>query len=390
MVTRSPLTVFLAFLRLGCTSFGGPVAHLGYFRAEFVERRGWIDDSTFGECVAISQLLPGPASSQTGMLIGWLAAGFPGALAAWIGFTAPSAIAMTAIALALPHLAVGNRLHGLLLVAAAVVATAVVTMRASLAPDAPRMLIALATMALVLGVATPWAGPLAIAGFAVAGALFLHRRVAAAGTGLRLGVSRRAGAVAFGAFLCLLVVLGPAAGATRTPELVLAGEFFRIGSLVFGGGHVVLPLMQGELVGAGIVNGRDLLSGYAAAQAMPGPLFTLASFAGGVAYGGTLGWRGAAIATAAIFAPSFLLLASIAPFYATLARNERFRGALAGANASVVGLLAAALIVPIATTSIRTPLDAGVAVAAFCALQFARVPAWLLVLVAVAVAVLIR
>ncbi|HTX58878.1 MAG TPA: chromate efflux transporter [Verrucomicrobiae bacterium] len=388
-MTRSPLEVLLAFLRLGATSFGGPIAHLGYFRAEFVERRGWLDEAAFAECVAISQLLPGPSSSQTGILIGWIAAGPPGAAAAWAGFTAPSALLMTAIGLALPRLAIGDRLHGLLLVAAAVVASAVVTMRATLAPDPPRIALALGTFAAVLLAPAAWSGPLAIALCAGAGALLLHGKIASTPPAVDLRVSRRTGAVAFGAFLLVLVALGAAAAATHAPALVLANEFFRIGSLVFGGGHVVLPLMQSQLSSAGIANPQSILGGYAAAQAMPGPLFTIAAFAGAVAYGGALGWAGALLASLAIFAPSFFLLTAIAPFYASLASNGRFRSALAGANASVVGLLAAALVTPIASSSVRSWLDLLAVVVAFAALQVARAPAWLLVVIAAAVGIFV-
>ncbi len=387
---RSPLAVFLAFLRLGFTSFGGPVAHLGYFRAEFVERRRWLDDGTFGECIAVSQLLPGPASSQTGMLVGWLAAGPAGAVAAWLGFTAPSAVAMTAIAMLLPRFAAGNRLHVLLLIAAAVVLSAVVTMRANLAPDLERSAVAAVTFAAVLVLPYPWIGPLAIAASAIACAFLLHGRIPAVAPKLDLHVSRRTGALAFGAFALTAGALAIAAQWSRTPLVMLADECFRIGSLVFGGGHVVLPLMQSQLAASGIVGSSDILTGYAAAQAMPGPLFTLAAYAGASAYGGSLGWLGALVATVAIFAPSFFLLTSIAPFYATLALDERFRSALAGANASVVGLLAAAFVTPIARSSIRTWPDALVVAIAFAAVHVTRVPAWLLVAIAASAALVMR
>jgi chromate transporter len=376
MVTRSPLAVLAIFLRLGCLSFGGPIAHLGYFREEFVGRRRWLDDEAFSECVALTQLLPGPASSQTAMLIGALAAGPLGAAAAWIGFTAPSAVAMAALALAFPHAALANRIEGLLLVATAVVADAVVTMRSTLAPDATRLLLTLATFAAVLLIPVPWIGPVAIGACALAGSAILRGRVATTRPHLDFGVSRTVGIASLCALGATFVVLAAVARATLSPAAELANEFFRIGSLVFGGGHVVLPLMQSQLAHSGIVSQDAILTGYAAAQAMPGPLFTIASFAGACAFDGALGWRGALLSTVAIFAPSFFLLAGIAPFYKSLAQRDGFRAALAGANASVVGLLAAALVTPIATSAVHSILDAIVVVAAFAALRFARVPAW--------------
>jgi chromate transporter len=376
MVTRSPWVVLAVFLRLGCLSFGGPIAHLGYFREEFVGRRRWLDDEAFSECVALTQLLPGPSSSQVAMLLGSLAAGPFGAAAAWVGFTAPSAVAMATLALAFPHAALGHRIEGLLLVATAVVADAVVTMRATLAPDAARLVLTLATFAAVLLVPAPWIGPAAIGACALAGLAILRGRVATTQPRLDFGVSRAVGIASLCALGVTFVVLGVLARASHSPAAVLANEFFRIGSLVFGGGHVVLPLMQSQLASAGIVSQDAILSGYAAAQAMPGPLFTIASFAGACAFGGALGWCGALLSTVAIFAPSFFLLAGIAPFYKSLARRDGFRAALAGANASVVGLLAAALVTPIATSAIHSALDAFVVVVAFAALRFGRVPSW--------------
>src|SRR5579872_308877 len=297
---RSPFDVFLVFLRVGLSSFGGPVAHLAYFRNEFVARRAWLDDRTFGECIALSQLLPGPASSQTGMLIGWIAAGPVGMLAAWLGFTTPSAIAMTAIALALPRTTIGGGwLHGLLLVATAVVANAVATMRTSLAPDARRIALAVAVFALVLFVPLPAITPLAMLMSALAGTALLGERVPAAYPHLDLGVSRRVGIVALTLFVVMLIAFGAVAHVSASPLIVVADALFRVGSLVFGGGHVVLPLLQQQLAAAHIVSAQTILAGYGAAQAMPGPLFTLASFVGASAYDGRLGPLGACVATIA-------------------------------------------------------------------------------------------
>lgn len=378
----SVLEVFAAFLRLGCTSFGGPVAHLAYFRREFVGRRRWIDDGTFAQCVALTQLLPGPGSSQTGMLIGWLRAGAPGACAAWIAFTLPSAILMGVLGAALPHAAMDTgRLHGLLLVAAAVVAAALVSMRAALAPDPIRLCIAFAIMALVLSVRGAFAAPLGIAIAALAGLLLLHGKTGERGATLDLRVSGKTAVMTIAAFAALFFILG-AWAASGSPAGILSSTLFRIGSLVFGGGHVVLPLLQTQAVSKGIIDQRTILAGYAAAQAMPGPLFSISSFVGAASYGGALGARGALLGTVAMFAPSFFLLAGVAPFYRTLSQSERFHAALAGANAGVVGLLAAAFVTPILTTAIRTPLDAFLAFLAFLALSVTAVPAWALVIVA--------
>lgn len=375
------LGVLVTFFSLGCTSFGGPAAHLAYFRKEFVERRRWLDDATFGECVALTQLLPGPGSSQTGMLIGWLAAGLPGALCAWIGFTLPSAIAMGAIAmLGGGGAAMGGIFHGLLLVATGVVASAISTMRSTLAPDNARLAIAVAVLALVLLLPMPLVAPAGIAVAAALGAFVLHGRIATAQPKLDLRVSRAVGIVVLVAFACTFVLLSVGASLTHARPLILAAVLFRVGSLVFGGGHVVLPLLQTQAAASGIVSSRSILAGYAAAQAMPGPLFTIASFVGGSAYGGALGVWGVALGTAAIFAPSFALLAGTAPFYRVLAGSERFRAALAGANAGVVGLLAAAFVTPIWGSAVHSPLDFAIAGAAFVTVHIFKSPAWAVVI----------
>ncbi len=374
------LDVFLTFLRLGCTSFGGPVAHLAYFQREFVERRRWLDDAAFGECVALTQLLPGPGSSQTGMLVGWLRAGPAGALGAWLGFTLPSAVLMTVFAVALPHTNVNaGWLHGLLLVAVAVVAAALVSLRSSLAPDLARSLLALAVFAaILLAPPHPIVTPLAIAGAAIVG-LYLPGARITTEPKLDLHLSRNVGIAVLALLVATFVTLGIWA-ASGAHFAILSNTLFRIGSLVFGGGHVVLPLLQTQAVAAGIVDSRTVLAGYATAQAMPGPLFSIASYIGASAWNGSLGIAGAIVGTIAIFAPSFFLLAGVAPFYRQLASNERFRAALAGANAGVVGLLAAAFVTPIFVTSVRTPLDGAAALVAFAAIQYAKVPAWVMVI----------
>jgi chromate transporter len=375
------LDVFFQFLRLGTTSFGGPVAHLAYLRRAFVEREAWLDDATFGECVALTQLLPGPGSSQTGILIGWLRAGPAGAFAAWAGFTLPSAALMTLIAEAqLRVSAASGWMHGLLLVAAGTVASAIVAMRRALAPDLPRLGLAIGVAAATLCVARSFLAPVAIAAAALAGAVLLRGRIPIAQPQVNLRVTRAAGALVLAAFAVSAFALFAWWNVTGSRLALLAGTLFSVGSLVFGGGHVVLPLMQSQLATAGIISQSDLLAGYAAAQAMPGPLFSISAYAGDRAFGGSLGWTGALTGTLAIFAPSFFLLAGIAPFYRMLAANEVFRCAIAGANAGVLGLLAAAFVSPIFVTSIRSIPDGVVALAAFAAVTYAKAPAWLIVL----------
>lgn len=376
------LDVFLTFLRLGCTSFGGPVAHLAYFEAEFVRRRGWLSSETFGECVALTQMLPGPGSSQTGMLIGWLRYGFLGAIAAWIGFTVPSAVLMSALALVI---ASGSAsliwMHCLLVVATGVVASAIAAMRASLASDAPRLLIAIGVAAFMLLVPTAYATLIALAASAMFGALFLRAKTPVASSGLNLGISRRAGIAL--AITYVIVFAALELSAVHGPRFwQLAARLFWTGSFVFGGGHVVLPLLQQELTRSGMLDSSTILSGYAAAQAMPGPLFSIASFVGATAWNASLGFLGSLFGTIAIFAPSFFLLGAIAPFYTRLAHNISFRNALAGTNAGVIGLLAATFVHPIFTSTIRNVLDGLLALLAFVLIHLVRVPAWPIVLVA--------
>ena len=378
----SPLEVFLAFLRLGCTSFGGPVAHLGYFRAEFVERRGWLSDEAFTDMLALCQFLPGPASSQTGMMIGLSRAGYGGMAGAWLGFTAPSAVLMTLFAFAAPALSrfIGSDwLHGLRLAAVAVVAQAVLAMTARLAPDRER-----ATIAVAAALAALWA-PSAITQLAViaaalvAGGVLLRTGGEAARPELPVIVGRRAGALALVLFAALLFGLPFAASAVGSHALDLFTRFYRVGSLVFGGGHVVLPLLQAEVVPPGWISHPAFLSGYGAAQAVPGPLFSFAAYLGAAMGPAPNGWAGAALCLFAIYAPSFLLIAGALPFWNLIRGRREAQGALRGANAAVVGLLAAALYNPVWTTAVATPTDVGLVLAAFLLLAAWKAPPWLVV-----------
>lgn len=376
---RSPVTIFFAFLRLGCTAFGGPVAHLAYFRRDIVERRKWVDDDTFSQCVALTQLLPGPASSQTGILVGWLTGGWRGALAAWAGFTIPSALAMTLIALAAVRLdALAPALAGVLAVAAAVVAVAIAAMRSTLAPDMPRLLFAAIVAVALVAFPAPALWPVAIAGGAVFGLLAIPPTPAPRAA-LDLGVSRPAGIICL-AIYALGTVAAFVASASTSGLAGVCATLFAVGATVFGGGHVVLPFLEATAVGHGFISGATLLGGYGAAQAMPGPLFTIASYIGASAEGGRYGIGGAVLGTLAIFAPSFVLLPGAAAFYGALTRNAPFRKAFAGASAAVLGVLCAAFVTPIFTTAISGWKTAVLALLAFVSLQTFKLPAWIVVL----------
>jgi chromate transporter len=370
--------------RLGLTSFGGPVAHLGYFRDEYVVRRRWLDDETFADFVALSHLLPGPASSQVGLAIGALRAGKLGALAGWLGFTLPSAVALVLFAYAVDEVAEPGAgwLHGLALVAVAVVARAVIQMARSLAPDLPRAAIALAAAAVALA----WSGALGqvtpIAAAALLGALGfrgLPPRVAQ----LTVPFGRRLGIAALAVFAALLVALPVARALVESQALALVDSFYRAGALVFGGGHIVLPLLHAEVVPPGWVGEADFVAGYGAAQAVPGPLFSFAAYLGAVMRPEPDGVSGAALALGAIYLPSFLLLAGTLPLWSILRARRGFAGALRGVNAAVVGLLLAALYDPVWTSAVDAPLDVVLAAALFALLGL-RVPPWAVVPIAAA------
>lgn len=375
--------LFLIFLRLGLTSFGGPIAHLGYFREEFVTRRRWLGERAYADLVALCQFMPGPASSQVGLAIGLARHGYRGAFAAWAGFTLPSALAMILFALGLARhgdLVPAGALHGLKIVAVAVVAQAVWGMARSLCPDAPRVtLLALAACAvLALPGAGAQVGVIAAAG--IIGVLLLRPEPVAAPEPLPLALSRRAGTVWLALFLALLVGLPILAVLAPMPALSLVDAFYRAGALVFGGGHVVLPLLQAAVVPAGWVDGQTFLAGYGAAQAVPGPLFTFAAFLGASMKSGPSGWLGGLLCLGAIFAPSFLLVAGVLPFWEALRRNAHMRAALAAINAAVVGVLLAALYDPVWVQAVGAPRDFALALVAFVALTVWKGPPWLVVL----------
>lgn len=372
---RSPLTIWLAFLRLGCISFGGPAAHIGYFRSEFVERRKWITDEKFAEVVALAQSLPGPGSSQTGFAIGLMNGGILGGLAAWFGFTLPSALLMFAFAMLQGKTAgpwARPVVHALQLVAVAVVAQAVLKMKQTLAPDRSRATIACAGAAVVLLLPFRYATLLAIALGGCCG--FLLKT--AAQPQLESEVPRRRSwicAAGFAALFSLRWYPGRMAA--------LFASFYTSGALVFGGGHVVLPLLQATVVGPGLVTEQQFLSGYAMAQAIPGPLFTLSAYLGAAAAGPL----GAAVSLIAIFAPGLLLMTAVLPFAAIL---NRHRNVLSGINAAVVGVLGAALYTPIWTSTIHDQRDVAAALGLFTLLAGWAISPWKIVLLAIGVAAL--
>jgi len=375
--------VFAAFLKLGLTSFGGPVAHLGYFRHEFVERRKWLDERAYADLVALCQFLPGPASSQVGMAIGLSRAGYPGALAAWVAFTLPSAIALVLFAYGLT--AYGNALgsgwiHGLKVAAVAVVALAVLGMARSLTPDRERASVAVVAAAIALAVPTAWGQVAAIVLGGIAGLTLLRGPAPTDHVSLPLSVTRGEAIAALVIFFALLIGLPFLAAGTTSQAIDVFDAFYRAGSLVFGGGHVVLPLLQAEVVPPGWVDNETFLAGYGAAQAVPGPLFTFAAYLGAVMGPAPNGWIGAALCLVAVFLPSFLLVIGALPFWEALRRQALAQSALRGVNAAVVGLLLAALYHPVWTAGILTAGDYALAIAAFLLLFMWQTPPWLVVL----------
>ena len=380
---RRPLEVLAASTRLGLTSFGGPVAHVGYLRDEYVRRRGWLDDRQYADLVALCQFLPGPASSQIGIAIGTLRAGPVGGVLAWIGFTLPSALALIAFALLVgsADLAGAGWVRGLKLVAVAVVLGAVLAMARTLTPDTVRRLIAIAAAAVLLVWATSLAQVAVLAGGAALGLLLVRLPDRPADPpGERLPIGPAAGVLALTAFVVLLLGLPVLAAATGDRTVTMADTFYSSGALIFGGGHVVLPLLAERVVDPGLVDADRFLAGYGVAQAVPGPLLTFAAYLGAVMREPPNGLVGGLFALVAIFLPSYLLVFGVLPFWSRLRRARGAGAALAGTNAAVVGLLAAALYDPIATTAIHTLGDVAFAVVAFSLIVVARTPPWLVVL----------
>ncbi len=376
------LEVFRVFLKLGLTSFGGPIAHLGYFRDELVTRRKWLSESAYADLVALCQFLPGPASSQVGFALGLTRAGWGGAFAAFLAFTLPSALILLALAMTATRLesplALGV-LHGLKIVAVAIVAQAVWGMAKNLCPDKERATIAVAAV-LLLAWAPGAIGMMAAILLGAIAGLALSKGQVTVGDHLPVPISRKAGVTAFTLFIVLLIGLPVLAG--QAQGWALADSFYRAGSLVFGGGHVVLPLLQAETVTRGWVSEDAFLAGYGAAQAVPGPLFTFAAWLGAVMGPAPNGIAGAAIALVGLFLPGFLILIGALPFWDQLRRTTWAQSAMQGANAAVVGILGGALYSPVFTSAIGGMPDLALALICFVALMAWKAPPWVVVLLA--------
>jgi chromate transporter len=386
------LEVLFIFLRLGLTSFGGPIAHLGYFRDEFVTKRKWISDQAYADLVALCQFLPGPASSQVGMGIGLSRLGIWGAILAWIGFTIPSAVMLIVFGLGMTHFEVGEHqywLHALKVVAVAVVAQAVLGMGKKLCPDKERITIAVIVSVIVLFVhsAIVQILVLIIAGFF--GAFFLKTNSELPHEPLHKG-RRRIGAIFLFLFVAILVALPLLRTIYPMQTLMIFDSFYRSGALVFGGGHVVLPLLQAEVVPTGWVTNDLFMAGYGMANAVPGPLFTFSAYLGAVSSKSPSGWIGGFISLVAVFLPSFLLIIGALPFWERLRTLSKVRQAILGINAAVVGILLAALYNPVWTSAIFSAKDFALAMVGFLLLEFWKVPSWAVIIVTIGASVLIN
>jgi chromate transporter len=375
---KTLLEILIVSTRLGLTSFGGPVAHLGYFHEEYVRRKKWIDEKSYADLVALCQFLPGPASSQVGIGIGAVRGGIAGGVLAFIGFTLPSVLALVLFAILLQGYEVvdGGAIHGLKIVAVAVVAHAILGMAQKLTPDIQRKSLALFALILTLIWQTAFTqvGVIVIAG--AIGYFIYKQSDTKSGSSIHVPISRSFAFGCLALFFGLLLLLPIFVNITSFEWLAMFDSFYRAGSLVFGGGHVVLPLLEREFVPSGLIDKETFLAGYGAAQAVPGPLFTFAAYLGAIMDG----WKGALLATIAIFLPAFLLIFGTLPFWNSLRNNPKITGALSGVNAAVVGILIAAFYQPIWTSSIFTPIDFALAALLFSMLVFWKTPPWVVVI----------
>ncbi|KAF6570146.1 chromate transporter [Paenibacillus sp. SEL3] len=373
------LQVLMVSAKLGLTSFGGPIAHIGYFHDEYIRRRKWMDEASYADLVALCQFLPGPSSSQVGIGIGVVRAGLLGGLAAWIGFTLPSFLVLVAFAFLLQgyDIASAGWIHGLKIVAVAIVAHAILGMGQKLTPDRDRATIAVISAVITLSWHTAYSQILIIVTAGVIGLWLFRKQEAEITSNLQIAISRTFAVCSLIVFVAMLVALPLLRSSEEVGWLTLFDSFFRSGSLVFGGGHVVLPLLEREVVPTGWVSRENFLAGYGATQAVPGPLFTFAGYLGAMAWG----LPGAMIATLAIFLPAFLLVVGVLPFWNKLRNSPKIQRALVGVNAAVVGILLAALYDPLWTTAILKPIDFALAVILFVMLVFWKLPPWVVVLV---------
>ncbi|WP_075618787.1 chromate transporter [Paenisporosarcina indica] len=374
---KSLLEILLVSTRLGLTSFGGPTAHLGYFHEEYVRRRKWMDEKSYADLVALSQFLPGPASSQVGIGIGVMRAGVLGGITSFIGFTLPSVIALILFALLLKGFDVGNAgwIHGLKIVAVAVVAHAIMGMAKNLTPDLKRKAIALFALVgtLLWQTAFTQVGVILIA--ALLGFLLYKQHDASEEVSSKFPISKRVSVICLLLFFGLLFLLPVIREVTGSYWVAMFDSFYRSGSLVFGGGHVVLPLLEQAFVPTGWISEEAFLTGYGATQAVPGPLFTFAAYLGAIMNG----WQGGLVATVAVFLPAFLLILGTLSFWDSLRNNPKIKGAVMGVNAAVVGILISAFYFPIWTSSILEPQDFALAAILFSMLVFWKLPPWMIV-----------
>lgn len=393
LTSENPWRIFLIFLRLGLTSFGGPVAHLGYFRTEFVDRRKWLSDQEYADLVALCHFLPGPASSQVGLAIGILKARYRGAFAAWFGFTMPSALLLILFSFGVAGTfgeAMSGAVAGLKVVAVAIVAHAVWGMARTLCRGAIEIALALASLCALLALPGVFTQLFAILVAGMCGYFLIKRNLKSNADGSScssFGVSSKAGVLWLALFALLLLLLPIASYVSQSAAISLFDDFYRVGSLVFGGGHVVLPLLEAEVVDTGLISESVFLAGYGATQAVPGPLFTFAAYLGASNTSPVSGILGATVCLLAIFLPAFLLVAGSLPFLSRIRQSSKMQSALAGVNACVVGILAAALIDPLWSTAILGPTEFTIALLAFLALLVLRASSWLVVLVCVIIGV---
>ena len=377
MAKSTYLEILKASTKLGLTSFGGPTAHLGYFREEYVVKRKWLDDKAYADLVALCQFLPGPASSQVGISVGMLRGGIFGGFLSWFGFTMPSVILLVLFAILMSNGSFDSGwIHGLKIVAVAVVAHALLGMGKSLVPDKPRVAIAVGAAAAILLMPTAWAQIGVIIAAGVIGFMIYKREKAPKAVELALTFGKKTGIAAWTIFAGLLVGLPLLRPIIESSYYAIFDIFYRVGSIVFGGGHVVLPMLEREVV-PGWMSADLFISGYGAAQAVPGPLFTLSGYLGQLMGGGF----GAAIAVIAMFLPSFLLVIGTLPFWSMIRTKSSVQAALKGVNAGVVGILLAALYDPVFTSAIRGPVDFAIAIFAFAMLVYFKLAPWIVVLI---------
>lgn len=384
----SLMEILTTSLRLGLTSFGGPVAHLAYFKDEYVDKKKWLDDKLYADIIAVCQFLPGPASSQVGISIGMLRGGIPGGVLSFLGFTIPSVLVLIIFALMYQTFDLEGAvfINSLKIVAVAVVLHALIGMGRNLAPDVPRMFMAIGAAGLMLLYPNAWVQILTIAIGGVIGYILFRDKAENKISDFKFNLSRKVGIISFSTLVGLLILLPVLNSMFNSQYLNLIDIFFRVGSIVFGGGHVVLPMIEREVVPTGLVTPDQFLAGYGMAQAVPGPLFTFASYLGTV----MLGTTGGIVATVAMFLPSFLLVMSALPFLDVLRGNEKFQSVLMGVNATVVGILLAAFYNPVLTSGINTGRDFFLALLLFFMLFRMKLPVWMIVILGVIVGYLLQ